>query len=93
MTRDEVVLGPDGLIHKTTIALLHREISLNSCSARHSPKPAISQMPWYNKKKKIQCLRTKALQSFLKKSLRSKVVLFESDTRRVRWTPTAFSSP
>ena len=46
VTRDELVWGPDGLIYKTTIALLHREITLNSCSARHSPKPAISQTPW-----------------------------------------------
>ena len=65
MTRDELVLGPDGLIHKTTIALLHREISFNSCSVRHSPKPAISQTPWYDKKN--QCPKAKALQSlFLK---------------------------
>ena len=45
MTRDVLVLGPDGLIHKTTIALHHGGISLNSYSARDSPKPAISQNP------------------------------------------------
>ena len=41
MTRDVLVLGPDGLILKITIALHHGGISLNSYPARDSP--AISQ--------------------------------------------------
>ena len=48
MTRDALVLGPDRLILKTTIALHHGGISLNSYSARDSP--AISHTPWYDKK-------------------------------------------
>ena len=54
VTRDVLVLGPDGLILKTTIALHHGGISLNSYSARDSP--AISQTPWYDKNN--QCLRS-----------------------------------
>ena len=46
VTRDVLVLGPDGLILKTTIALHHGGISLNSYSATGSP--AISQIPWYD---------------------------------------------
>ena len=49
MTRDALVLGPDGLVLKTTIALHHGGISLNSYSARDSP--AFSHTPWYDKKK------------------------------------------
>ena len=41
MTRDVLVLGPDGLILKTTFALRHGGISLNSYLTRDSPKPAL----------------------------------------------------
>ena len=41
MTRDALVLGPGGIILKTTIALHHGGISLNSYSTRDSPKPAM----------------------------------------------------
>ena len=44
MTRDALVLGPDGLILETTIALFLGGISLNIYSTRDSPKPAISQL-------------------------------------------------
>ena len=44
MTGDALVLRPDGLILKTTIALYHGGISLNSNSTRDAPKPAISQL-------------------------------------------------
>ena len=58
MTRDVLVLGPDGLIIKTTIVLHHGGISLNSYSRRDLPKPAISQ---FHGKKKIS--EAKALQN------------------------------
>ena len=50
MTRDELVLGPNGLIYKTTITLLHGEISLNSYSVRDLPKPVIFHGIVYIKK-------------------------------------------
>ena len=61
MTRDVLVLGSDGLILKTTIALHHGGISLNSYSARDSP--AISHTPWYDKKKTISVSEAEALQN------------------------------
>ena len=82
MTRDVLVLGPDGLIFKTTIVLYHGGISVNSYSARDSPKPAISQLHGKKKKKKKKkkinqsISEAEALQNLFLKSLQSKVVLF-----------------
>ena len=61
MTRDVLVLGPDGLIIKTTIVLHHGGISLNSYSARDLPKPAISQL--HGKKKEEKISEAEALQN------------------------------
>ena len=80
MSRDELVLGPDGLTHKTAIALHHGGISLISYSARDSPKPVISQTPWY-------------IPVYTKKNLRSKVVLLNLMPGESSGLPTAFSSP
>ena len=57
MTRDALVLGPDGLILKTTIALYHGGISLNSYSTRDSPKPAIYHLHGKKKSQKLRHFR------------------------------------
>ena len=67
MTRDALVLGPDRLVLKTTIALYHRGISLNSYSIRDSQSLSYLNSMFKKKKKKIS--EAEALQSlFFKKA-------------------------
>ena len=83
MTRDVLVLGSDGLILKTTFVLHEGGISLNNYSTRDSPKAFHSKKK--KKKKKSVSQKLRHFRVFLK-TLHSKVVLFDSDARRVRGT-------